>query len=338
MGPTILAIESSCDETSASVVKNGKVLNNIIASQPEHIKYGGVVPELASRAHQKNVVYVVQHALEQAGVGCADLDAVAFTKGPGLIGSLLVGASFAKGISVACGIPMITVNHLHAHALSNFIDDPVPSFPFLCLTVSGGHTQLVIVRDFFDLELIGETQDDAAGEAFDKTAKMLGLPYPGGPWVDKHAATGNPRAFDFPGTSVGGYDFSFSGIKTAVLYFLRDHTRVDDAFIKNNLADICASIQHRIVGMLMDKLKSASAATGIREIALAGGVSANKGLRDAVHNAAKENGWNVYMPDFQYCTDNAAMIALVAHHKFQQGIFAGLDEVPVARYEPGTMR
>ena len=335
MGPTILAIESSCDETSASVVRNGKVLNNIIASQSEHVKYGGVVPELASRAHQKNIVWVVRQALAEAGVNYPDLDAVAFTRGPGLIGSLLVGASFAKGVSIACGIPLISVNHMHAHVLSHFIDDPKPDFPFLCLTVSGGHTQIVRVDSYFDLDVIGETQDDAAGEAFDKTAKMLGLEYPGGPLIDRYAHTGNPKAFNFPNADMPGLNFSFSGVKTAVLYFLRDRQKDDPDFVRKNLPDICASIQYCIVSMLMGKLKKAALETAIRRIAIAGGVSVNSGLRAALQQTATERNWEIFIPQFQYCTDNAGMIAMVAHFKYTKKDFATLDEIPVARWQIG---
>ena len=329
MRPTILAIESSCDETSASVIRNGKVLNNIIASQNVHHKYGGVVPELASRAHQRKIVDVVEQTLTEAHVNVQNLDAVAFTRGPGLMGSLLVGVSFAKGLAWALGIPMIEVNHMQAHVLAHFIGNRNPAFPFLCLTVSGGHTQLVVVRDYFDMEIIGETQDDAAGEAFDKAAKILGIPYPGGPHIDHHAHDGNRNRFRFPDTNMPGLDFSFSGIKTAFLYFIRDNLKIDPAFVDNNLSDICASIQHKIVSMLTDRLVKASAQTGIREIAIAGGVSANSLLRSELIRLGKEHDWNIFIPDMQYCTDNAAMIAMAAHVKFLNAAFAPIDIAPV---------
>ncbi|MBL7846090.1 MAG: tRNA (adenosine(37)-N6)-threonylcarbamoyltransferase complex transferase subunit TsaD [Cyclobacteriaceae bacterium] len=329
MGPTILAIESSCDETSASVISNGKVLNNIIASQNVHHKYGGVVPELASRAHQRKIIDVVDEAMTSAGVKPTNLDAVAFTRGPGLMGALLVGGSFAKGLAWAAGLPLIDVDHMQAHILAHFIDDPVPSFPFLCLTVSGGHTQLVVVRDYLDMEIIGETQDDAAGEAFDKAAKIMGLPYPGGPLIDRYAREGNPDRFRFPDTDMPGLDFSFSGIKTAFLYFIRDHVAADPAFVERNLPDICASLQAKLIRMLLDRLEQASRQTGIREIALAGGVSANSGLREALRERAAKQGWNIFVPELAYCTDNAAMIAMAAHFKFLNGQFAPADIAPV---------
>ncbi len=331
MSPVILAIESSCDETSAAVITNGKVLNNIIASQTVHQKYGGVVPELASRAHQRNIVTVVDDALQSARKKKSDLDAIAFTRGPGLMGSLLVGASFAKGMALGLNKPLIEVNHMQAHVLAHFINDPVPSFPFLCLTVSGGHTQIILVRDYLDMEVIGETQDDAAGEAFDKAAKMMGLPYPGGPLVDSYAQKGNPTAFKFPETYMPGLDFSFSGIKTAFLYFLRDNKIKDPDFVEKNLHDICASIQHHLVKMLLNRLEEGSLKTGIKEIAIAGGVSANSGLRNALQQVGQSKGWNVYIPAFEYCTDNAAMIAMVAHYKFLKGEFCELDVSPLAR-------
>ncbi len=329
MRPTILAIESSCDETSASVIRNGKVLNNIIASQKVHHKYGGVVPELASRAHQRQIVEVVDESMRTAGVTPTDLDAVAFTRGPGLMGALLVGGSFAKGLAWAAGIPLIDVDHMQAHILAHFIDEPTPSFPFLCLTVSGGHTQLVVVSDYFEMNIIGETQDDAAGEAFDKAAKILGLPYPGGPLIDQYAREGNPLRFKFPDTEMPGLDFSFSGIKTAFLYFVRDQKALDPSFVEKNIQDICASLQHKLVRMLVDRLEEASVQTGIREIAIAGGVSANSGLRRELLERATKFGWKTYIPEFQYCTDNAAMIAMAAHFKFRQGLFAPPDISPV---------
>jgi N6-L-threonylcarbamoyladenine synthase len=331
MQSVILAIESSCDETSASVVRNGKVLNNIIASQAVHQKYGGVVPELASRAHQQNIVMVVHEAMENARIKPKDLNAIAFTRGPGLMGSLLVGVSFAKGMSLGLNIPLIEVNHMQAHILAHFIEDPKPAFPFLCLTVSGGHTQLVLARDYLDMELIGQTRDDAAGEAFDKAAKMMGLPYPGGPLIDKYAVKGNPKAFPFPSTSMPGLDFSFSGIKTALLYFLRDGVKSNPAFVDQNLNDICASLQYTLVKMLTDKVKMAMQQTGTTRIAIAGGVSANSGLQKSLLELGKQNGWEVFIPDFQYCTDNAAMIAMAAYFKYQKRDFTTLDVTPLAR-------
>lgn len=331
MSPVILAIESSCDETSAALITNGKVLNNIIASQAVHQKYGGVVPELASRAHQRNIVTVVDDALQNSGIKKSQLDAIAFTRGPGLMGSLLVGVSFAKGLALGLNLPLIEVNHMHAHVLSHFIEDPKPSFPFLCLTVSGGHTQIIVVKDFLDLEVIGETQDDAAGEAFDKAAKLLGLPYPGGPLIDQYAKEGNPKAFTFPETTMPGLDFSFSGIKTAFLYFLRDEKAKNPQFIERNLNDICASIQRHLVNMLLNRLMDASEQTGIKEIAIAGGVSANSGLRSGLEKLASKKGWKVYIPAFEYCTDNAAMIAMAAHYKYLRKEFCNLEVSPLAR-------
>ena len=331
MHPIILAIESSCDETSASVTRNGKVLNNIIASQAVHQKYGGVVPELASRAHQQNIVMVAAEAMERSGVRKTELDAIGFTRGPGLVGSLMVGISFAKGMAMALGIPLIDVNHMQAHVLAHFIDDPVPGFPFLCLTVSGGHTQIVLVRDYLDMEVIGQTRDDAAGEAFDKAAKIIELPYPGGPLIDRYAQSGNPYTYKFPETSMPGLDFSFSGIKTAFLYFIRDEIKKDPDFVRNHLPDICASLQHTLVSMLLSRLEQASEQTGIREIAIAGGVSANSGLRNNLRLLADKRKWNVFVPAFEYCTDNAAMIAMAAHFKFLKKDFTGMDVTPLAR-------
>lgn len=331
MRPIILAIESSCDETSAAVITNGKVLNNIIASQAIHQKYGGVVPELASRAHQQNIVAVVEEALQNSGVKKKDLDAIAFTRGPGLMGSLLVGVSFAKGMALGLNKPLIEVNHMQAHVLAHFIDQPVPRFPFLCLTVSGGHTQILMVHDYLTMEVIGETQDDAAGEAFDKAAKILGLPYPGGPLIDAYAQKGDPTRFKFPATVMQGLDFSFSGIKTAFLYFLRDQKLKEPDFVERNLFDICASLQNHLVKMLLDKLIEASIKTGINEVAIAGGVSANSGLRSQLQQIALKQKWNVYIPAFEYCTDNAAMIAMAAHYKFLKGEFCSLDVAPLAR-------
>jgi N6-L-threonylcarbamoyladenine synthase len=331
MQPVILAIESSCDETSCSVIRNGKVLNNIIASQDVHRKYGGVVPELASRAHQQNIVSVVTEAINDAGISKTDLNAVAFTRGPGLIGSLLVGISFAKGLAMALDIPLIEVNHMQAHVLAHFIDEPTPQFPFLCLTVSGGHTQIVLVTDYLQMQVIGETQDDAVGEAFDKAAKIMDLPYPGGPLIDRYAQTGDPTRFKFPDASVGPLDFSFSGIKTAFLYFLREETQKNGNFIKENLNDICASLQHQLVRMLLSRLERASGKTNIKQIAIAGGVSANSGLRKSLLALGKKKGWQIYIPEFQYCTDNAAMIAMVAHFKYLKGEFVPFDITPLAR-------
>lgn len=328
---SILAIESSCDETSASVILNGKVLNNIVATQSVHEKYGGVVPELASRAHQENLIPVIVEAISTSGISKDQLSAVAFTRGPGLMGSLLVGVSFAKAFAYAQKIPLIEVNHMQAHVLAHFIEDPKPSFPFICLTVSGGHTQLVLVKDHLEMEVIGETQDDAVGEAFDKTAKLLGLPYPGGPLIDKYAVEGNPRAFQFPITRMPGLNYSFSGIKTAVLYFLRDQLQVNPQFIEQNLADLCASVQYSLIEMLLIKLKDAVKQYGVKEIAIAGGVSANSGLRNTLKELAAKKGWNLYVPKFEYCTDNAAMIAMAAHYKYQKGEFSSMDVTPLAK-------
>ncbi len=328
---TILAIESSCDETSAAVIREGKVLNNIIANQKIHEIFGGVVPEHASRAHQQNIVPVVDTALKEAGVSKKDLNAIAFTRGPGLLGSLLVGTSFAKALALGLDIPLIEVNHMQAHVLAHFIDEPKPKFPFLCLTVSGGHTQIVLVKDFLDMEVIGQTQDDAVGEAFDKTAKMLGLPYPGGPMIDKLAKQGNPLAFSFPEVIMSEYNYSFSGIKTAFLYFLKEKKQANPNFIEENLADICASMQHALVHILLIKLKKAAKDLKINEIAIAGGVSANSGLRKALQELAIKEKWNIYIPDFQYCTDNAGMIAIAAHYKYLAGQFSSQEVTPLAR-------
>lgn len=328
---SILAIESSCDETSASIIVNGKVLNNIIATQSVHEKYGGVVPELASRAHQENIIPVIQQALSTSGILKSQLSAVAFTRGPGLMGSLLVGVSFAKAFARALQIPLIDVNHMQAHVLAHFIEEPTPKFPFICLTVSGGHTQLVLVKDYLDMEVIGETQDDAVGEAFDKTAKLLGLPYPGGPLVDKYARMGNPKAFTFPITRMPGLNYSFSGIKTAVLYFLRDKIQQNPNFIEENLPDLCASIQFTLIEMLLIKLKEAVNLHQINEIAISGGVSANSGLRMTLRELSRRKGWNLYIPKLEYCTDNAAMIAMAAHYKYLKGEFAEMDVTPLAK-------
>lgn len=336
MSTTILAIESSCDETSAAVCRDGRILSNYIANQTVHEQYGGVVPELASRAHMQNIVPVVHTALQKAFPGetgnlLSTVDAIAFTQAPGLIGSLLVGAQFAKSLSLALNIPLIAVHHMQAHVLANLIDDPKPSFPFLCLTVSGGHTQIVLCESPQSLQVIGETMDDAAGEAFDKSAKLLGLPYPGGPLIDKYAKNGNPKRFAFPEPQIPGLNFSFSGLKTAILYFLQEQTAKDPDFIQKNLADICASIQHRIVSILLNKLKAASFQTGIKNICIAGGVSANSGLRHAFTEIGEKYKWQTYIPAFQYCTDNAAMIAITAYYKYQAGEFSGLQVSPTAR-------
>lgn len=328
---TILAIESSCDDSSAAVIQNGTLLSNVVTSQLVHQQYGGVVPELASRAHQQYIVPVVDEALRSAKIAKKDLTAIAFTRGPGLLGSLLVGTSFAKALALALDVPLIDVNHMQAHVLAHFIEKPTPQFPFLCLTVSGGHTQLVLVRNHLDMEIIGQTQDDAVGEAFDKTAKLLHLPYPGGPLIDRHARTGNPDRFRFPTTDMPGLDFSFSGIKTAFMYFLRDQTAKNPAFVEENLPDICASIQATLIRMLMQKLRKAAAQTGIREIAIAGGVSANSGLRQELQKTGAELGWNTYVPRFEYCTDNAGMIAMAAHFKALRGDFCPQTVNPLPR-------
>jgi N6-L-threonylcarbamoyladenine synthase len=330
---TILAIESSCDETSASVCVDGKILSNFIANQKVHELYGGVVPELASRAHMQNIVPVVNAALTKANTDLSSIDAVAFTQAPGLIGSLLVGAQFAKSLALALDKPLIAVHHMQAHVLANLISEPRPSFPFLCLTVSGGHTQIVLAKSPLELEVIGETIDDAAGEAFDKSAKLLGLPYPGGPLIDKYAALGNPLAFKFAEPQIPELNFSFSGLKTSVLYFLQKETRLNDQFIPNNLNDLCASVQHTIINILLKKLKKAIIQTGVTSVCIAGGVSANTGLRNALKEAGIRHGWKVFIPPFEYCTDNAAMIAITAYYKYQAGIFAGLDASPSARAE-----
>lgn len=327
--PLILAIESSCDETSAAVIANGKVLNNIIASQAIHHKYGGVVPELASREHQKNILHVVQQALDDARVSPAKLDAVAFTRGPGLMGSLVVGVSFAKGMALALDLPLIEVNHMEAHVLAHFIDDPQPAFPFLCLTVSGGHTQIVLVQSHLQMEVIGETRDDAVGEAFDKAAKMMGLPYPGGPLIDQYAQLGKP-VFPFPNTQMPGYDFSFSGIKTALLYFLQHERSLDADFVTKNRNDICASLQKKLIEMLMNNLSRAASDLKINQVAIAGGVAANSGLRAAMNEYAKRYQWKIFIPEFQYCTDNAGMIAMAAHYKFLNNQFVDQDVAPIA--------
>lgn len=329
----ILAIESSCDETSAAVIVNGEIKSNVIATQLIHTQYGGVVPELASRAHQQHILPVVDKALTDAKVTKNDLDAIAFTKGPGLLGALLVGTSFAKAMALGLKIPLIEVNHMQAHVLAHFIEDPKPRFPFLCLTVSGGHTQIVKVTGPLEMEVIGETKDDAVGEAFDKTAKLMDLPYPGGPLVDKYARLGNPAAYPFPLPEIPGLDFSFSGIKTSFLYFLQKRVRENPDFIKENLNDICASIQYTLVDILLKKLKKASRETGIKEIAIAGGVSANSGLREALVDLGEKQKWNVFIPKFEYCTDNAAMIAMAGYFKYLNEDFCDQTVSPLARME-----
>jgi len=328
---TILAIESSCDETSAAVCRNGKIVSNYTANQAVHQKYGGVVPELASRAHLQHIVPVVDTALKQAGVGLHQLDAVAFTQAPGLIGALLVGSQFAKSLALAIDKPLIAVHHMQAHVLANLIEENKPAFPFLCLTVSGGHTQLVVAHSPLQLEVIGETLDDAAGEAFDKAAKMFGLPYPGGPLIDKYAKAGEGNRFQFAEPQIEGLNFSFSGLKTSVLYFLQKEQKKDPDFIKNNLSHLCASVQKTIVSILLNKLKKAVVQTRINRVCLAGGVSANSGLRAAFEETGKQLGWTTFIPPFEYCTDNAAMIAITAYYKYQARQFAPLTTAASAR-------
>lgn len=332
----ILAIESSCDDTSAAIMANNKVLSNIVARQDIHEEYGGVVPELASRAHQQNIVPVVDIALKKAGITKEQLDGIAFTQGPGLMGSLLVGGSFSKSLALALDIPLIAVNHMHAHILCHFIDEEnfdKPEFPFLALTISGGHTQIVQVNSFFELKILGETTDDAVGEAFDKTAKILGFPYPGGPLIDKYAKEGNPKAFSFTKPKVEGLNFSFSGLKTQILYFIQKQVANNPNFIEENKADICASIQHTIINILMDKLKLAVKETGIKQIAIGGGVSANSGIRQALKDAEKKYGWKAFIPKFEYTTDNAAMIGIVGYYRFKESKFADSTTVSKARIE-----
>jgi N6-L-threonylcarbamoyladenine synthase len=326
----ILGIESSCDETSAAVCCNGKILSNVIATQQVHEQYGGVVPELASRAHMQNILPVVDTALTKAGVSLTQLTAVACTQAPGLIGALLVGNSFAKSLSLGLGIPFISVHHMQAHVLANLIDNPALQFPFLCLTVSGGHTQIVQANSPLEMEILGETLDDAAGEAFDKSAKLLGLPYPGGPLIDKYAQMGSP-VFEFAQPQISGLNFSFSGIKTSILYFLQKQTKFNPDFVQQNLPDLCASIQHTIIQTLIKKLKKAAQETGIKNICLAGGVSANSGLRLAFTNLGLQQGWQTYIPAFEYCTDNAAMIALTGYHKLLNNQYSSLNDSPNAR-------
>ena len=329
---TILGIESTCDETSASICIDGKIYSNIIANQTIHEKYGGVVPELASRVHQQNIIPAVEQSIIQAKIHKNDIDAVAFSRGPGLLGSLLVGTSFAKAFALARNLPLIEINHMQAHILAHFIEDPKPEFPFLCLTVSGGHTQIVKVNDYFEMELIGQTLDDAAGEAFDKTAKILNLPYPGGPLIDRYAKDGNSKAFVFPEPKIPDFNFSFSGLKTSILYFIQKNVKENPNFIQNNLSDICASVQNRIVSILLNKLEKAAHETGIRNIAIAGGVSANSGLRTSLEQLGAKNQWNIFIPKFEYCTDNAAMISIAGYHKFLKGEFTTQDVAPLTRW------
>ena len=337
MPVTILAIESSCDDTSVAVLRDGYVLSNLIANQDIHMSYGGVVPELASRAHQVNIVPVTHEAMLKAGIVPNEIDAVAFTRGPGLLGSLLVGTSFAKGFALAQNIPLIEVNHLQAHVLAHFIlekdkKNRLPSFPFLCLLVSGGHTRIIIMKSQLEMEVIGNTIDDAAGEAFDKCGKIMGFPYPAGPIIDKLAIEGNKNAFRFSKPHVKGLNFSFSGLKTSFLYFLRDRLKEDPDFIEKNRADLCASLQHIIVSILMGKIIKASEQTGIGEVGIAGGVSANSGLRDEMKREAEKRKWNLYIPEFSYTTDNAAMIGIAGYYKFLRGEFCNQDITPLARY------
>jgi N6-L-threonylcarbamoyladenine synthase len=329
----ILAIESSCDDTSAAVLCNDKVLANIVAGQKIHEQWGGVVPELASRAHAQHIVPVVSAAIQQAGISVNQLNAIAFTQGPGLIGSLLVGSSFAKGLALSLNIPLIAVHHMHAHVLAHFIDDPKPQLPFLCLTVSGGHTQIVLVKSPTQLEIVGETIDDAAGEAFDKAAKIFGLQYPGGPLIDKYAQTGNPDKFNFAEPDMPELNFSFSGFKTSVLYTVQKEVKQNPNFIEENLEDLCASVQYKIIAILLKKLKKAAKQYGINEIAIAGGVSANSGLRNALEATGRKENWHTYIPKFEYCTDNAAMIGIAGYYKLLNKDFASLSSVSLARME-----
>lgn len=332
----ILAIESSCDDTSAAVLLNKKVLSNVVATQKIHQEYGGVVPELASRAHQQNIVPVVHHALTRANIDKKLLSAIAFTRGPGLLGSLLVGTSFAKSLALGLHIPLIEVNHMQAHILAHFIEEQdyqAPSFPFLALTLSGGHTQIVLVKDYLNMEILGETLDDAVGEAFDKSAKILGLPYPGGPLIDTYAQLGNPKAFPFPKPKVTGLNFSFSGLKTSILYFIQKEVKTNPNFVLENRNDICASIQYTIVHILMDKIEEAIKRTGVKHVAIGGGVSANSGIRAALKAAEKKYGWHVYLPKLEYCTDNAAMIGITGYFKFIQNKLTGQNVSAKARYK-----
>lgn len=334
MAIQILAIESSCDDTSAAVIRDGVVLSNCVASQEAHRQYGGVVPEVASRAHQIHMVPVVDQALRQAGADRKELSAIAFTRGPGLMGSLIVGVSFAKAMALGLDIPLIEVHHMRAHILAHFAEDPKPAFPFLCLTVSGGHTELVVVRDFFDMTVIGKTIDDAAGEAFDKSGKLLGLDYPAGPHIDRLAKKGTPT-FEFPEPKVADLDFSFSGLKTSILYFLQKQLKGNPAFITENLHDLAASVQGRIVSILLNKLQTAVDQTGITRVALAGGVSANSELRSQLEELGRKKGWETFIPRFEFCTDNAAMIGVTAHYKYLRGDFSSQEVAPKARLDFG---
>jgi N6-L-threonylcarbamoyladenine synthase len=327
----ILGIESSCDETSAAICCEGKIINNVIATQDVHKSYGGVVPELASRAHQANIIPVVDKALQEANMNLNDIDAISYTQGPGLHGALLVGSSFAKSLAYSLNIPLVPVHHMKAHILAHFIDDPKPSFPFLCLTVSGGHTQIVRVNSVNDMQIIGQTHDDAVGEAFDKAAKMLGLPYPGGPLIDKYSKDGNPNAFEFSNTSMNDFDYSFSGVKTSILYFLRDQLKQNPDFIQEHLADLCASIQHTLVQMLMEPFLKAAQSQEINQLAIAGGVAANSGLRKALTKISEESGYEIFIPTFEYCTDNAAMIAITGYLYQAHGVSGSLRDTPMPR-------
>ncbi|MCD8176956.1 MAG: tRNA (adenosine(37)-N6)-threonylcarbamoyltransferase complex transferase subunit TsaD [Tannerellaceae bacterium] len=336
MSVTIIGIESSCDDTSAAVIRDGVMLSNIIAGQAVHEAYGGVVPELASRAHQQNIIPVVTEAIRKAGIEKNELSGIAFTRGPGLMGSLLVGTSFAKGLSISLDVPMIEVNHLQAHVLAHFIkespeDNDQPAFPFLCLLVSGGNSQIILVKGTDDMEVIGQTIDDAAGEAFDKCAKVMGLGYPGGPVVNRLANEGNPEAFKFSKPHIPDYNYSFSGLKTSFLYTLRDHLKEDPDFIEKNKADLCASLQATVIDILMNKLSKASKDLGIKEVAVAGGVSANTGLRDAFYDYAKRYGWKIHIPKFAFTTDNAAMVAITGYYKYLKGEYCPMDAVPFSR-------
>ena len=334
--PIILGIESSCDDTSAAVIQGNRILSNVAAGQKVHIAYGGVVPELASRAHQQNIVPVVHQALQKANIQQNEISAVGFTRGPGLLGSLLVGTSFAKSMAMSLNVPLIEVNHLQAHIMAHFIEDAnphPPKFPFLCLTVSGGHTLIVLVKDYFDLEIVGRTIDDAAGEAFDKTGKIFGLDYPAGPIIDRLAQEGKPETFTFSKPKIEGFNYSFSGLKTSVLYFIQKEAKKNPDFIGENLNDLCASLQKTVVDILLDKLEKAAREFDIREIAIAGGVSANSGLRAAMEERRKSLGWNIYIPKFEYTTDNAAMIAMVARLKYDRNLFSDLTVAATARYD-----
>jgi N6-L-threonylcarbamoyladenine synthase len=330
----LLGIESSCDDTSAAILKNGEILSNIVAGQKVHEKFGGVVPELASRAHQQNIIPTVDTAIKEAGISKEDIDAVAFTRGPGLLGSLIVGTSFAKSFALGRNIPLVEVNHMQGHILAHFIHNQAekyPTFPFICMTVSGGHTQLVLVKDYFDMQILGQTIDDAAGEAFDKAAKILGLPYPGGPLIDKYAKAGNPDKFLFPISNIAGYNFSFSGLKTSILYFLQKETAKNPNFIAENLNDICASYQNTILKTLFKKLVKATREFGIKDVAIAGGVSANSQLRSELERIGAEENWRTFIPPFQFCTDNAGMIAIAGYYKFLKKDFVGQEVAADAR-------